>query len=115
MIGAVIHAHDRRAGNHVQCGLGRPDDPERVREYFDRLKNLAVESRVPITFDREVAKAITYPAKINALLSLISFAVSGIYLSFLLTVIGSMIAPARGWERLYLGAGLALYKRRDHG
>ena len=25
-------------------------DPERVREYFDRLKNLAVESRVPITF-----------------------------------------------------------------
>ena len=25
-------------------------DPQRVREYFDRLKNLAVESRVPITF-----------------------------------------------------------------
>jgi len=25
-------------------------DPQRIREYFDRLKNLAVESRVPITF-----------------------------------------------------------------
>jgi amino acid transporter len=40
---------------------------------------------------------ITYPANINALLALVSFAVSGIYLSFLLTVIGSMIARARGW------------------
>ena len=40
---------------------------------------------------------ITYPANINALLSLISFGVSGIYLSFLLTVIGSIIARARGW------------------
>jgi N-acyl-D-aspartate/D-glutamate deacylase len=25
-------------------------DPQRIREYFDRLKNLAVESRVPMTF-----------------------------------------------------------------
>jgi amino acid transporter len=40
---------------------------------------------------------ITYPANINALYSLISFGVSGIYLSFLLTVIGAMIARARGW------------------
>jgi amino acid transporter len=40
---------------------------------------------------------ITYPANTNALVSLVSFAVSGIYLSFLLTVIGSMIARARGW------------------
>ena len=40
---------------------------------------------------------ITYPANINALYSLISFGVSGIYLSFLLTVIGVMIARARGW------------------
>ncbi|HXY85049.1 MAG TPA: amino acid permease [Gaiellaceae bacterium] len=40
---------------------------------------------------------ITYPANINALYSLISFGVSGIYLSFLLTVIGSMIARRRGW------------------
>jgi amino acid transporter len=40
---------------------------------------------------------ITYPANINALVSLVSFAVSGIYLSFLLTVIASIIARARGW------------------
>jgi amino acid transporter len=40
---------------------------------------------------------ITYPAKINALLSLISFAVSGIYLSFLLTVIAAIVARYRGW------------------
>jgi amino acid transporter len=39
----------------------------------------------------------TYPANTNVLVSLVSFGVSGIYLSFLLTVIGSMIARARGW------------------
>lgn len=38
-----------------------------------------------------------FPAGINALTALVSFGVSGIYLSFLLTVIGSMIARARGW------------------
>src|SRR5205807_7003107 len=40
---------------------------------------------------------ITYPANTNVLVSLVSFAVSGIYLSFLLTVIASIIARARGW------------------
>ena len=40
---------------------------------------------------------ITYPANTNVLVSLVSFGVSGIYLSFLLTVIGSMISRARGW------------------
>jgi amino acid transporter len=40
---------------------------------------------------------VTYPANINALYSLISFGVSGIYLSFLLTVIGAIIARRRGW------------------
>jgi amino acid transporter len=40
---------------------------------------------------------ITYPANTNVLASLVSFGVSGIYLSFLLTVIGSMIARRRGW------------------
>ncbi|HEY2521125.1 MAG TPA: APC family permease [Streptosporangiaceae bacterium] len=39
-----------------------------------------------------------FPAGINALTLLVSFGVSGIYLSFLLTVIGSMIARARGWQ-----------------
>ena len=40
---------------------------------------------------------ITYPANINALVALVSFGVSGIYLSFLLTVIGAIVARARGW------------------
>src|SRR3954467_7107981 len=40
---------------------------------------------------------ITYPANTNVLVSLVSFGVSGIYLSFLLTVIGAIIARSRGW------------------
>jgi amino acid transporter len=40
---------------------------------------------------------ITYPANTNVLVSLISFGVSGIYLSFLLTVVGVIIARVRGW------------------
>jgi amino acid transporter len=40
---------------------------------------------------------ITYPAHTNVLVSLVSFGVSGIYLSFLLTVIGVIVARARGW------------------
>jgi amino acid transporter len=40
---------------------------------------------------------ITYPANTTALYSLVSFGVSGIYLSFLLTVIGAIIARSRGW------------------
>ena len=40
---------------------------------------------------------ITYPADTNALVSLVSFGVSGIYLSFLLTVIGALVARSRGW------------------
>jgi amino acid transporter len=41
---------------------------------------------------------ITYPANTNVLVSLVSFGVSGIYLSFLMTVIASLIARARGWR-----------------
>lgn len=39
----------------------------------------------------------TYPAHVSALLSLVSFGVSGIYLSFLLTVIGALYARTHGW------------------
>lgn len=39
----------------------------------------------------------TYPAHVSALLSLVSFGVSGIYLSFFLTVLGALIARTRGW------------------
>ncbi|MGH2909344.1 MAG: APC family permease [Solirubrobacteraceae bacterium] len=40
---------------------------------------------------------ITYPAKTNVLVALVSFGVSGIYLSFGLTVLASLIARWRGW------------------
>jgi amino acid transporter len=40
---------------------------------------------------------ITYPADVNALTALVSFGVSGIYLSFLLTVVASIVARRRGW------------------
>ena len=40
---------------------------------------------------------ITYPGGVNALVALVSFGVSGIYLSFLLTVIGALVARSRGW------------------
>ena len=39
-----------------------------------------------------------YPAKVNALFALVSFATSGIYLSFFLTVLGAFIARRRGWK-----------------
>ena len=39
-----------------------------------------------------------YPANVNALYALVSFGVSGIYLSFFLTVLGSFIARQRGWK-----------------
>jgi amino acid transporter len=40
---------------------------------------------------------ITYPGKVNALVALVSFGVSGIYLSFLMTVIAAAVARSRGW------------------
>ncbi len=40
---------------------------------------------------------ITYPAHLNALFALVSFGVSGIYLSFLLTVVAAIVARWRGW------------------
>jgi amino acid transporter len=40
---------------------------------------------------------ITYPANTNGLVALVSFGVSGIYLSFLLAVIASIVARSRGW------------------
>jgi len=39
-----------------------------------------------------------YPAHVNALYALVSFATSGIYLAFLLTVVGAVVARARGWR-----------------
>lgn len=39
-----------------------------------------------------------YPANVNALYALVSFATSGIYLAFALTVCGALIARFRGWR-----------------
>jgi amino acid transporter len=39
-----------------------------------------------------------YPAHVTALYALVSFATSGIYLSFFLTVFGSLLARLRGWK-----------------
>jgi amino acid transporter len=39
-----------------------------------------------------------YPARVNALYALVSFATSGIYLAFLLTVFGAFVARRRGWK-----------------
>jgi amino acid transporter len=39
-----------------------------------------------------------YPANVNALYALVSFATSGIYLAFFLTVLGALIARVRGWK-----------------
>jgi amino acid transporter len=41
---------------------------------------------------------ITIPANVNALFLLVSFAVSGIYLSFLLVLVAALIARLRGWR-----------------
>ncbi|HET7660263.1 MAG TPA: APC family permease [Oryzihumus sp.] len=57
---------------------------------FSLMVNINPSSDVKILW-------FTYPKGINALFVLVSFGVSGIYLSFMLTVIGSMIARARGW------------------
>lgn len=39
-----------------------------------------------------------YPANVNALYALVSFATSGIYLAFFLTVLGAFVARVRGWK-----------------
>lgn len=41
---------------------------------------------------------VTYPPGVNALFILVSFGVSGIYLSFFMVVLASLIARIRGWR-----------------
>jgi amino acid transporter len=57
---------------------------------FTLLVNLTPNHNVDIGF-------VTYPQDVSALTALVSFGVSGIYLSFLLTVIGAIVARSRGW------------------
>ena len=58
---------------------------------FTLLVNVTPSKDVKILF-------MTYPANVSALTSLVSFGVSGIYLAFLLTVLGALIARSRGWK-----------------
>ena len=58
---------------------------------FTLMVNLTPHKDVHIGF-------VTYPAQVSALTALVSFGVSGIYLSFLLTVIGAIVARSRGWQ-----------------
>jgi amino acid transporter len=58
---------------------------------FAALARFTPSSNITIGF-------ITIPAKVNALTLLVSFAVSGIYLAFLLVVLGALIARLRGWR-----------------
>jgi amino acid transporter len=41
---------------------------------------------------------VTYPANVNALTALVSFGVSGIYLSFLMITVAALVARLRGWR-----------------
>jgi amino acid transporter len=60
----------------------------------DDVEALACESFVPVAFD---VASHRQPVPGLGLVSLVSFGVSGIYLSFLMTVIGSMVARSCGW------------------
>jgi amino acid transporter len=78
-----VHARFRTPVHALLAGVA-------ITVLFCLLVFIAPKHNVHIWF-------IIYPANTNALLALVSFAVSGIYLSFFLTVIASMIARARGW------------------
>lgn len=58
---------------------------------FTLMVNITPSKDVKVGF-------VTYPANVSALTSLVSFGVSGIYLAFLLTVLGAFIARLRGWR-----------------
>ena len=78
-----VHARFQTPVNALLAGAA-------VTVLFTLLVNLTPTKDVHIGF-------ITYPANVNALVALVSFGVSGIYLSFFLTVIGAIIARSRGW------------------
>ncbi len=61
-----------------------------VTVLFILLEFLSPTKNVHILF-------FTYPANTNILVSLVSFGVSGIYLSFFMTVLAAAIARAKGW------------------
>ena len=55
---AIVNAMgELNAGIFEIAGETPGRDPQRIREYFDRLRDLAVESRVPVTFGMFSARA----------------------------------------------------------
>lgn len=52
---------------------------------------------------------LTYPAHVNALTILVSFATSGIYLSFMMVVLAALIARLRGWRPVGFNLGVWAY------
>jgi amino acid transporter len=102
------------AGARVAFALGR----DGVLPFSDKLRAISPRHRTPV--NAILAGTIVpflflllvlinptrtirlgwfeYPAHVNALYALVSFATSGIYLAFLLTVLGALIARVRGWR-----------------
>ena len=102
------------AGSRVLFSYGRDDQlpaSKSLRKISSTLRTpvvaLVVVTIVPALFAL-LARAtpskpvhilfFTYPAKVNALFILVSFATSGIYLSFQMVVVAALIARIRGWR-----------------
>lgn len=102
------------AGARVMYSYGRDDQlpiSRAFRSISKRFKTpvvaLAVAAVIPALFAL-LARAtpakplhvlfFTYPAKVNALFILVSFATSGIYLSFQMVVVAALIARIKGWR-----------------
>jgi amino acid transporter len=62
-----------------------------VAALFALLVHITPRNNIHVLF-------VTYPAHLNALFALVSFGVSGIYLSFLMVTIAALIARLRGWR-----------------
>ncbi|HEY5988205.1 MAG TPA: amino acid permease [Streptosporangiaceae bacterium] len=58
---------------------------------FALLVHVTPKSNIHVLF-------VTYPAHLNALFALVSFGVSGIYLSFLMVTVAALVARLRGWR-----------------
>ncbi len=81
---AAVSARHRTPGNAILVGTIVP---------FLFLLLVLINPSAPVRilwFD--------YPAHVNALYALVSFATSGIYLAFFLTVFGALVARRRGWK-----------------
>jgi len=102
------------AGSRVLFSYGRDDQlpaSAALRRISPRLRTpvvaIVVATILPALFAL-LARAtpskpihilfFTYPAKVNALFILVSFATSGIYLSFQMVVLGALIARIKGWR-----------------